>query len=394
MIIKKYKQRGAVSLFVVIFAALLIMVVTISFIRIMLKDQGQATATDLSQSAYDSAQAGVEDAKRTLLRYQSICNSGGDCNAAAMEINSGVCNAAVTKLLDVQSAASGDEVKVQTGTSNALDQAYTCVKIKLDTPDYLGTLYKDQSNIIPLKSTSEFDTVKIQWFSNDDLIRSGKTSVDLQAANSPSWPLLTQNSLAANYWKANRPPIMRTQMIQFGNNFTLNDFEDGDSSIGSNANTLFLYPTNSTVVQKDFVLNDQRKTPTGKPTPASCVSNLNTAQYFCSTQIKLPKPIGGGTARTMFLHLSAIYNQTDYRVTLLNGASEAKFNAVQPEIDSTGRANNLFRRVQTRVELTDVNFPYPQAEIDVTNSFCKGFSITDNPDDYNEGDVGWISCNP
>jgi Tfp pilus assembly protein PilX len=398
MTINSYKQRGAVSIFIVIFAVLLITVVTVSFVRIMLQDQQQATTTDLSQSAYDSAQAGVEDAKRALLKYQSICNSGGDCVAAARAIDSTqtpACNAAIGTLgVDV----SGNEVKVQTGTgANAanqatLDQAYTCVKITLNTNDYLGTLSPNGSNIIPLSGVTPFNKVQIQWFSaSKDLLGNGKKA-DLQSPTSTSWPLLSQ-SAPLPFWGLYRPSIMRSQMIQFSSNggFTINDFDSKNGAGQSNANTLFLYPTGTSNVASSIVdtfdfTRDIRRAPTGAPLPIHCSGNLSiSGGYACTTILNVPDPINGDkNNRTLFLRLSALYNGTDYRVTLLNGATPVQFNAVQPQIDSTGRANDLFRRVQTRVELTDVNFKYPEAEVDITGSFCKDFSVTDNPNDYSK----------
>ena len=60
---KKDQQTGVVSIFAVIFSALIMSILTVSFIRLMVVDQKQASDNDLSQSAYDAALAGVEDAK-------------------------------------------------------------------------------------------------------------------------------------------------------------------------------------------------------------------------------------------------------------------------------------------------------------------------------------------
>jgi len=395
MNINMYKQRGAVSLFVVVFAALLITIVTVSFVRIMVQNQQQASTTDLSQSAYDSAQAGVEDAKRALLRYQSIC-SGDITKCDDSKINSLECNIALDQVEGV--TLSGGEVKVQTDKANALDQAYTCVKINLDTIDYLGTLSANESRIVPLTGVGSFDTVQIQWFSSKDISSDKNYEVNLQKL-SEGVPLLAQNS-----WAINRPSILRTQLIQIGGfGFILTDFDKivdvGGGVTQSNANTLFLYPTgttgsvSSTISEETFKGHDTRLLATGVPLPIACSGNLEAGGYACTVKLTLPTPIGAGE-RISFLRLSALYNKTNYRVTLLDstkicdqttgiGAGCVKFDAVQPEIDSTGRANDLFRRVQTRVELIDVNFPYPEATVVETDgNFCKDFRVTDSVDDY------------
>lgn len=391
--IKKFKQSGSVSLFIVVFAALLITVVSIGFVSVMIQDQQQASTTDLSQSAYDSAQAGVEDAKRALLRYQSICDSGGDCLAAQSKIDSATspkCNASVETLDDVKSAASPNgEVQVQTGGSNALDQAYTCVKINLNTTDYLGTLSANSFNTIPLKSISPFDTVQIQWFNSSDL--NSNTNFDVNLQN----PVKGAQLLAQNSWLPNRPSIIRTQLIQFGSNgFTLNDFDNKNALSESDTNSLFLYPSGNTGVASPtvntfaFSNRDIRKTPTGSPLLTTCSGNLTSGGYACNVKLTLPTPINGGD-RTAFLRLGAIYNKTNFRVTLYNGATPVMFNGVQPAVDSTGRANDLFRRVQARVELIDTNFPYPVGAIDISGSLCKSFIITDSSSDYSAG-----NCTP
>ena len=49
---KNARQSGAVSLFAVIFGAMLLTIVTIGFIKLMIMDQRQSSNNDLSQSAW------------------------------------------------------------------------------------------------------------------------------------------------------------------------------------------------------------------------------------------------------------------------------------------------------------------------------------------------------
>jgi len=381
------KQYGAVSLFIVIFSMLLITIVTVSFIRIMLQDQQQASTQDLSQSAYDSAQAGVEDAKRAILQYQSICATGTQtaCDNAAAVLKSTDCNAG---LAGIQTYVPGSEVQVQQTQSAgdvSLNQAYTCVTINLQTPDYIGVLPANASKVIPLvvPAGSTFNTVTIQWFASQDLGASSNSAVDLQPLNSTVTPLLTA-------WPANRPSVMRAELMQVGSSFTLNNF---DNSAGgqSDVNTLFLYPSaNQADTQTSFSV-DQRKTKNALSGAqlVTCKASLSSGGYACSINITLPDPINGG-ARTAYLRLTPLYNKTNYKVILSNGdlTNPTLFNGVQPEVDSTGRANDLFRRVQSRVEVVDPAFP--DAAVDITGSFCKDFSVTNLTTDYNQSSA----CSP
>ena len=62
-------KKGAASMYVVVIAALLFSVLTVSFIRIIVSESLRTANSELAQSAYDSALAGVEDAKTALMKY-------------------------------------------------------------------------------------------------------------------------------------------------------------------------------------------------------------------------------------------------------------------------------------------------------------------------------------
>jgi len=394
------RQAGAVSLFVVIFAMLIITVITVSFLRLMVADQQQASDADLSQSAYDSASAGVEDAKRALLRYQQVCsnNTPAECSAESAKLSTNVCNAGLLDVINVADVDGGTptnpgEVLVrQSAGDTSLNQAYTCVTMQLKTDDYIGTLTANKTQLVPLigETGKTFNTVTIKWFSREDV---GNSTGAVDNLNSVTDQRLT----AKGVWPANRPPVLRTQLIQFGDSFKLGDFDIVNTSSQANSVALFLYPSRAGGASNSepFVGNDIRKndagdepdrdTPDNSALAVKCESSVSSGGYACSMALQLPDPIGGRPASgnpTAFLRVTPFYNATEFQVMLSDGVLNStasnlvKFQDVQPIIDATGRANDLFRRVEVRVDLFDTSFPYPDATIDVTGNFCKDFSVT------------------
>ena len=385
------RQRGAVSLFIVLFTSLLFAIITVSFIQIVVRNQQQATNNDVSQSAYDSALAGVEDAKRVLLIDQACRSNVGSYTAAtctnvrsALSPASGSDTTSCSVLSDSgiapqSSDANGQnkETKLQTSISdtNTLDQSYTCVKLTVNTDDYLNQLNQDQTTVVPLRGVTQFSSVRISWFSGADLSGSSSAAVSLP----PSGSVLPR----AGNWQKTTPALLRTQLIQAGTSFNLNDFNIDANGPGSNTNTLFLSPTSAGLTSTLFSSDVRGDAGSTKPTPVRCKSDITGGGYACELRIDLPDPVSGSsTNRTAFLNMTALYNQAHFKLQLLSAAGDVvKFEGVQPMVDSTGRANDLFRRVQSRVELRG-DFAFPDAELDLAGSLCKDLSVTDRPDDY------------
>lgn len=360
----KTMQRGAVSLFIVIFTALLVTTITISFMQLMVKDQKQAMNSDLSESAYDSAVAGVEDAKRALLMQQDcIGQSSQKCSDIRTAMDSGECTTLST--IFGSGAPSGEMTIMQSEGDRRLEQAYTCVKVIQDTTDYVGSIDSSTSaTLVPLRGKSAFNKIIISW----GLSRSGGTVA--LTTGSRELP-----EVDASTWPESRPALLRTQLINGGNVFKLSNFDATGFS-----NTLFMYPSTTGTQNSEFALDGRRGAIGGEPQLIACDSVVSSGAYACSVSIDINPSVVAGS-QTAFLNLMALYNRTDFKIELRDGDTPVLFSGVQPEVDSTGRANDLFRRVVSRVELNNT-FNYPVAELESRNNICKYFSVTTEPNDY------------
>ncbi len=379
--VSRVADRGGVSIFIVVFTALMVTIVTASFVQIVLRNQQIASNNDLSQSAYDSAMAGVEDAKRALVRLRECENDpSNDCELAIQAaLNSPDCDA-----LGQLGVVTFDEGEVVVGSPEQ-NQAYTCVKVKLNTEGISKDLEPGIPVVIPLKSSTPFNKIKIHWFTLEDLNGSS-----FGVSNTATPTLLKSSSGdSGEIWQSNWPPMLRAQLIQFRkNNLQLSQFESG------NAHTLFLYPTSAGITQHDFGTDLRMNPITSRNSPRLVYcseANLTDEDngYACTAEITLPNPISGTAAnREAYLQLMSIYGGTTLAVDLFNGPTKIEFNGVQPEVDSTGRASDLFRRVKARLTVTDgARDPFlPNAALSTEGNLCKTFFITDAVNEYETGE--------
>ena len=376
---KKNQQTGAVSIFIVIFTALLVSVITIGFVRTMMNDQQQASDDDLSQSAYDSAMAGVEDAKRVV----ALSMTGN--TAATAALNNPACNAIATI-----AGGSLQESVIQTSSSSLnndkdLQQAYTCVRVNMNTQTVVRDADADRSSIVPLRATGAFNRVEIRWASQNNL--TGATEFDVASLNVDQ-PLRAQAS-----YPTNRPSVLTAQFVRPSGSFTLESL-DRDAASGA-VQTLSFYPHSvtsevSTPQTPSTLASSLDSRTQNSQQNVKCMRNpaavANWGTYSCRAVITLSSTTPANSS-TAFLRLVPRYTDTQISVSLFNNTTPVLFNGVQPSVDSTGRANDVFRRVTARIDGNA--FPFPDAAVDIRGSLCKTFSVTNNTDDYTAG-----TCNP
>lgn len=377
-ITKLNNKSGAVSLFVVIFFSLLISVLIFGFVRTAFKQQQSSNASNLSQSAYDASQVGIEDAKRLLFKYKNNCFNGSEASCAALRttLDSTSCNASVSTLYGNSNT---NEVLIKQDANSDYNQAYTCVIIDRKPVDFVGYLNADNTKVVPLLGTGSFNKIQIEWFTKSNLQNNQS-----QAQFSDYGGLLSLPS--TDSYINSMPPLISTRFINIPSNFTINGANDISTKTDLYSR-LFIKPAqivlSGNTDSRDTVLAHNLDAPQASKAlnSAKCEVSFKYT-YACKVQITIP------TTSNALLELKAFYNNADYRITLFNSSTAVNFNESQIKVDSTGRAGDVFRRIETRLEKSFEEI-YPTSAVEVTGNFCKDFNITESLDSPFSD-----SCNP
>ncbi len=388
-------RKGVTSLYVVIFATILFGVMTLGFIKLMVSESSQSSDEELSESAYDAAMAGVEDAKVAASKYYTAKNNGSPVKAEDLFSKD---DCALLKKYLYGEASVGDdgnsEVKIQESTdpntNTPTEQAYTCVIVSNEVSDYRGTM--DSANrvkVIPLKVSREDSTpykIRFSWFTavngtkTENLNHGGyllsspaSTIPPAMALSVISVPLLADGSVDLNNMQTN------------SNNFT---------TVLSLPATPDASNDPSIISRDDLIAHSNSERPdVHKPVQVGCQSpgtNVDgtVREFACVTQLETGGCLGSGECY-VYLVASMPYGTitSDFKVEKLDSfGTVIPFKDVQVIVDSTGRANDLHRRVETRLSPADDYYPYPQFELELGGSsesgaedaLRKNFYITDN----------------
>lgn len=389
-------KKGGVSIFIVMVVGVLVSIMSASFLRLMFRDQEQASKLDLSQSAYDSAQAGVEDAKRFLRIFRSACGSSGtgsfegvtyNCNAMRSAIQNESCYTLATA--GIGNANGETIVQTNSGAGGAssrdadLNQAYTCVKLRMNTADFLGRTNDGSPSVINLKGTAAFDRVRIRWHSRENMTNGNNIALD-----SLSNPSVRPRIDSRNWRNQNRPAILKAQFYGYipGVGKSSSSMDTPYPDDGNGASEMLFYPTNSTSALSSNVSNmptvrrnESSSQATTDYTFTRCSDRMdaNSNAYACETTVNIGRSVSSNDV--LYLRLTPLMNDSNFKVELLNGDNVVDFAGVQPKVDSTGRANTQLRRVESRIGFNDTSFPVPLFSAQTENEkepICKDFSVT------------------
>ena len=236
---------------VTVFTIILFSIIILAFTRLILSEVSQTTNSNLSKSAYDSALAGVEDAKVALLKYHDCLNkgytvnSGNSCSKIIAAMQDGVrrqdCSTVSNVLgrtIDEQHGVTIQEVKDSSqdgGSAVSKLQAYTCVTIQEDLADYRSTLSSDtRTRIVPLRTDQiqNLRYINIKWFSDTNY------TTQQRSGSAISWD--QNDGLLPSGQHSMSPPLISAAFFQSDRNFNLGEFNIASSENSTNRVTTSL----------------------------------------------------------------------------------------------------------------------------------------------------------
>lgn len=325
-----------VSLMITMIMMLVISMIVLGFAQISRREARQSLDRQLSTQAFLAAESGINDARQVLqsavktgvspLPEKTVCDTNG--------VN--VLYSTLTGTVDTSHGVSYSCLLINT----RLDDIHQVVKVD------------DTSSMVPIHPESTGNPIKalhIKWSLADEQLMK-----DVDAATCHTGVQLFS---AADNWPDKCYGVLRIDMVPTGDLSNLNR-----DTLLSQQRAFFLYPTKP----------GGPVTPVNYATHIGGVRPMNCTNDGCTVDItNIPT-----TSSTYAMRLSAIYLAGTVDITAEDTANKPmKLLDAQAQIDATGKAQDVLRRVQVRMSLTQ-NSSTPNYALQSGASICKRFATS------------------
>ena len=329
---QELNEEGMVAIMIAMFLMIILSLITLGFMRLMQREQRQALDNNLSTQAYYAAESGINDA-----------------------IKAARTNPAYAK------ASCGPDATLSTNTISAtLLASYPCVLVD-QSPSSLeynnGSIKTDRSTVVPLQAPAgvTFNKVQIAWSSTS----TSPTFTDCSTTKLPT----------AGSWGANTG-IMRIDLIPADGALSRNSLID-------NAINLYLFPCTNTSGTTNAILYTNHIGPSKQGQIVAVKCTLGASPRDCILDVDFSNlPVGAFSQQNQYyLRMKGIYVSSNVTITGLDATGKKiNLSGAQVKIDSTGKVNDVVRRLQVRVPIKQ--FPIPEYVVQSMDGICKKLEVT------------------
>lgn len=311
-------QQGVVAIFSVLVIMGILTLLAMAFSNVTRQAQRRALDDHLSTQAFYAAESGINIASANL-------TNKNDCGPRAGE------NFDVDAINNI---------------------AVTCLKINVE-PESIE--YKE----VPLESSGgttgyisvpdASNSLRIRWTNaeGDSSSNNGPSNI-IDDQSTDSSPRLYRAGSGSGEWSSNHVGILKVDLVPIDNLPPQNTLGDRNYLV-NNSYSFYLYPTRNPSTSSNTSVSPGPNGPNGQGKVSVINCNSGSGGYRCAANVSL-----SGSHRSFYYRLTSVNSVVRPNIGVENPAITGTFQTIsdgQAIIDSTGRANDILRRIQVRVPI-------------------------------------------
>ena len=346
------EESGFASLVIAMVLVLVLSLTTVGFAQLMRKEQRSALDKQLSNQAYYAAETGVNDAAKAINNGYTIAKT--KCGPYSNNNPDSALN--LGSITDPASKTAATDYLTDNTVSPTTNSAYTCLTID-PTPETLEYRLNDTSKPRSVQLTGVDNANPTEVKQIGSLVISWE---DIGGANTSYVPNTSYNFTPTDEWTYVGP--LRLGLTPLTSNGL------GREKLTKETYTAFLFPNKAS--SPNVLPDSLYGSAIGKAGGAILNGNCNSANTPRDCSVRITDL----NQASFLLRLIPIYRSSDVTIRAYGtDNTQLRIKNAQTLVDSTGRAEDVLRRIQVRIP-TQNNYDIPDGT-EATQALCKQLQL-------------------